>query len=82
MSSSPLHDKIHELRGLYTFLVNHQNNIGDFPDEIQEAKENIHNLLTELNQHLGLDTYPVPDRDPFLETMLSYDLGRNLPPNY
>lgn len=81
MSSSPLHATIHELLSAYTFLVNHQNNPEDFPEDIEEAKKTIQKLSIELSHHLGLDIYPVPDRDPGLETMLSYDLGRNLPPN-
>ncbi len=80
MSSSPLHDKLHELVGAYTFLINHQHNPENFPEDIQQAKETIQKLSTELNQHLGLDIYPAPDRDPGLETMFVHDLGQILPP--
>lgn len=81
MTCSPLHAKIHKLLGAYTFLANHQNNPEDFPEDIEDAKKTIQDLSTELDQHLRLDIYPIPDRDPGLETMLSNDLGRNLPPN-
>ena len=66
MSSSPLHAKIHELLGAYTFLVNHQNNPEDFPEDIEEAKKTIQTLSTELSQHLGLDICQFSNENPGL----------------
>jgi hypothetical protein len=67
MSCSPLHDKVHELLGALTFLVNHQNT-NDFPEDIQQAKETIQKLLTELSQHLelGINICQFLDENPGL----------------
>lgn len=68
MSSSPLHNQIHELRGALTLLVNHQDDAERFSEDIIKAKKTTQQLLSELNQHLdlGLDICQFPDENPGL----------------
>lgn len=80
MTCSPLESKIHELYAQLRFIAIHQNN-KDLREHIELAKKDVQNLLSELNQNMGLDIYPVSDQDPGLETMLSHDLGITLTPN-
>jgi hypothetical protein len=51
--------------------------------QVTERKVNIANAFLNLSICLDIhDDILVPERDPGLESMFSYDLGLTLPPNY
>jgi Asp-tRNA(Asn)/Glu-tRNA(Gln) amidotransferase C subunit len=74
MSEPDLYYKVQVLSRQLIFLINHRKSTAISTEDKKEAKTTIQEILTELNQYLELDTETIPDRNPGLETMLSYDL--------
>lgn len=81
MSAEDLYSQNQTLYRHLIFLINHRKSPELFTEDKLKSKKIIREILTTFNQYLHLDIDGIPDRDPGLEAMLSYDLGITLTPN-